>query len=83
MTVTVAQNLAQPEFHQHFDMHITNKTYQGTCDRKYLVLIFNHSCKTSTRTCKFMRVETKDCSLSCDAAGKAGDAPEALEDINF
>ncbi|KAH3893681.1 hypothetical protein DPMN_017831 [Dreissena polymorpha] len=28
MTVTVVQNLAQPEFHQHSDMHTTSKTYQ-------------------------------------------------------
>ncbi|KAH3714032.1 hypothetical protein DPMN_073835 [Dreissena polymorpha] len=83
MTVTVAQNLAQPEFHQHSHMHTTNKTYQGTWERKYLVLIFNHSCKISTRTCTFMEVVTKDCCLSCDAAGKTGDAPDSLEDINF
>jgi hypothetical protein len=30
-----------------------------------------------------MEVVTKDCSLSCETAGKAGDAPDALEDINF
>ncbi|KAH3804418.1 hypothetical protein DPMN_132703 [Dreissena polymorpha] len=29
-TVRVAQNLTQPEFHQHSDMHTTNKTYQET-----------------------------------------------------
>ncbi|XP_052260747.1 uncharacterized protein LOC127864893 [Dreissena polymorpha] len=29
MMVTVVQNLAQPEFHQHSDMHTTSKTYQG------------------------------------------------------
>ncbi|KAH3822734.1 hypothetical protein DPMN_124524 [Dreissena polymorpha] len=29
MTVTVVQNLAQPEFHQHSDMHTSSKTYQA------------------------------------------------------
>ncbi|KAH3893273.1 hypothetical protein DPMN_017419, partial [Dreissena polymorpha] len=28
MTVTVVKILAQPEFHQHSDMHTTSKTYQ-------------------------------------------------------
>ncbi|KAH3807032.1 hypothetical protein DPMN_135364 [Dreissena polymorpha] len=28
MTVTVVHNLAQPEFHQHCNMHTTSKTYQ-------------------------------------------------------
>ncbi|KAH3808833.1 hypothetical protein DPMN_137192 [Dreissena polymorpha] len=35
MTVTVVQNLAQPEFHQHSDMHTTSKTYQGDNEKQF------------------------------------------------
>ncbi|KAH3834939.1 hypothetical protein DPMN_108272 [Dreissena polymorpha] len=47
MTVTVVQNLAQPEFHQHCNMHTTSKTYQDC--RMFGQEKASHNVKTGTQ----------------------------------
>ncbi|KAH3770324.1 hypothetical protein DPMN_171608 [Dreissena polymorpha] len=51
MTVTLVPELGSTRVPPTLQpAHNQAQQYQGTWERKYLVLIFNHSCKTSTRT---------------------------------